>query len=354
MEHKDTLMWKELSSAPAALSALEERNAAALAAIAAEVKAEGIHGIYTAARGTSDHAMIYLKYLAETLLHIPAASGAPSVFTMYSSYVDLSGCLVIGCSQSGKAADVAEVIRAANACGAITVAITNDEGSPLAHLAKHHLCCFAGEEKSVAATKTFTCQLMLCLLLVNAIRGAATADAGAKLKAIAGTLDALAEETAARIGSASGCFVLGRGVTSAIAYECALKLQETSYMMARAYHSSDFYHGPMAMISEGMPVLLYASRHSLDSAMDDDHTKDYVACAGKMTELGADLYVITDNPDAFEGINATCAAVPTIGNEEEQAMAFAMFAQMLACKVSVAKGNNPDSPRALKKVTITK
>ena len=355
MKYTETLMWKELNEAPAVLKTLAQKNADVLQKIAQDAK--NVTGIYTAARGTSDHAMIYLKYLAESILGLPTASGAPSVATMYEGKLNLKNYLVIGCSQSGKAADVMEIVRAGNDCGAVTVAITNDEPSPLAKLAKYHLCCFAGEEKSVAATKTFSCQLYLSLLLVNALAGkdgACIGEIGTLLENALSSIDKATDSMAKDFVEAQECFVLSRGVSSALAFECGLKLQETCYIRARAYHSSDFYHGPMAMIGNGTKVILFASAHSLCGASEEVHRADCRKCAEKMCELGADLYIVTDDDEAYEDLLAHIVKVPGGKSEAQTVFFFALTAQMLACKTSCGKGLSPDSPRALKKVTVTK
>lgn len=355
MDYKSTLMWKELNEAKDVLKTLRERNAGVLQSVAAAAEKAGVANVYTAARGTSDHAMIFLKYLIEGRLGIPVASGAPSAVTMYGAKMKFSNALVIGCSQSGKAADVMEIVRAGNESGAVTVAITNDEQSPLAKLAQYHLYCNAGEEKSVAATKTFSSQLYLSLLLADALGAGIGADGiGELLEKSSPAVDAATDGMVKEFIGAEECFLLGRGVSSALAFECGLKLQETCYIRARAYHSSDFYHGPMAMVGKGTKVILFASRHSLNAATDEVHREDYVKCARKMEELGADLFIVTDDADSFRGMNAHVELIPGGKTEAETAFCFALAAQMLACKVSCGKGLSPDEPRALKKVTITK
>ena len=352
MNYRDTLMWKELNEAPAILQTLAQKNAKALAGIAAAAKEAAIAGVYTAARGTSDHAMIYFKYLCEAQCGLPVASGAPSVVTMYGGGLALGKFLTVGCSQSGKAADVLAVIERAKACGAPTVAITNDEESPLAKAADFHLYCNAGEEKSVAATKTFSAQIALARLLAGALSGT-PADAAADLAVqCVPVADAVTDEAAKAFAGAEDCFTLGRGITAAIAFECGLKLQETCYIKARAYHSSDFYHGPMAMIGKGTKVILFASGKALGGNA-APLREDSVKCANKMLELGADLYIVTDDAALFAGLPAKVLAVPGGKTEAETAQSLALAAQMLACKTSCLRGLNPDSPRALKKVTVT-
>lgn len=357
MQYKDTLMWQELNLAPQVLETLAQKNKAVLEKIAAEIAKKRPANIYTAARGTSDHAMIFFKYLVESTSGIPVASGAPSVVTMYGAKLKLEKSLVVACSQSGKAADVMEIVKNANECGAITVAITNDEESPLAKLAQYHLCCFAGEEKSVAATKTFCSQLYLAQLLADLLAGSkdkALPALGKQLAEDAKKIDAATDSMVDAFVHTDECFILSRGVSSAIAFECGLKLQETCYIRARAYHSSDFYHGPMAMVGEGTKVILFASKNGLTAASEGVHREDYLKCADKMIELGADLYVVTDDAASFAGKKAHIVEIPGGENEALTMYRFALTAQMLACKVSCGKGRNPDSPRALKKVTVTK
>ena len=355
MEHKSTAMWKELNETPSVLGTLRKKNAAVLEAVGAAARKAGVSFVCTAARGTSDHAMMYLKYIVESELGIPVASCAPSAVTMYGAKMNFARSLVVGCSQSGKAADVIEIVKAANASGAVTVAVTNDPSSPLAQAAQFSLDCGAGPETSVAATKTFCSQLYLAALLCETLGGkAADARLGEALAAAVSAIDAATDEMAKDYVGAQDCFVLGRGVTAAVAFECALKLQETCYIRARAYHGSDFYHGPMAMVGQGTKVILFASKHSLAAATDGVHRADFLQCADKMLELGADLTVFTDDAEAFAGKAAKVVSLPSLGAEDAQIFAFAMAAQMLACKVSLGRGLSPDAPRALKKVTITR
>lgn len=357
MNYTETLMWKELNETPEILKTLSGKNAETIKKIAQAISEKKPYNIYTAARGTSDHAMLYFKYLVESTSGYPVASGAPSVVTVYNGKPRFEKTMVVACSQSGKAADVMEIVKQANACGGITVAITNDENSPLAKLAQYHLCCFAGEEKSVAATKTFCSQLYLAHLLADVLAGkddVCLAELGKKLSAETKMIDAATDKIYHDFVENEECFILSRGVSSALAFECGLKLQETCYIRARAYHSSDFYHGPMAMIGEGTKVILFASKNSFGAGSNMVHLEDTLKCANKMIELGAALYVVTDTAESFENKSAKIVEVPEGEDESLTVFRFAMAAQMLACKVSCGKGRNPDSPRALKKVTVTK
>ena len=164
MEYKETLMWQELNEAPAVLETLQEKNAAVLGQIVKAVRDAQITNVYTAARGTSDHAMIYFKYLAESLLGLPVASGAPAVATMYGAKLALGHSLVIGCSQSGKAADVMEVVREANESGAVTVAITNGRKEPARRTCKVSSVLFCGRRKERGGDEDVQCAVVFVLV----------------------------------------------------------------------------------------------------------------------------------------------------------------------------------------------
>ena len=246
------------------LNTLREKNVKTLTEIVASIeKKEKIFYVYTAARGASDHAMIFLKYLLESKLGIPVASDAPSAVTMYGAKINFKNALVIGCSQSGKAANVMGIIKAGNESGAVTVVITNDEESPLAKMAQYHLYCNAGEEKSVGATKTFCRQLYLSILLVEPLDAEIKADEiGNFLDKTTPAIDAMTSGMAKEFVGVEECFILSRRLTSVLAFELGVKLQETCYIRARAYHGSDFYQGSMAMVGKGTKVILIASNYS--------------------------------------------------------------------------------------------
>ncbi len=358
---KSTLMWKEINETPETFARIKRNNSKIMAELVSEIKAKGINGIYVAGRGTSDHALMYFKYVCEIFAGIPVAYAASSVITLYNGKLNLKNQLVIGCSQSGKAADVLEVIRRAKENGAITVSVTNDETSPLAKEAGYHLFCSAGEEKSVAATKTFSAQLYIMLWLASSL--AENERAIRMLDAYTDTLPSVMEKISEEtekiapefIDMQSG-FILSRGVTYPIALEGSLKLQETSYVQMKGYPSSDFYHGPMAMVSEGTPVFIYSAKYNYnDASLADAHKADQEKCIEKMIELGAKVVLVTDDKDykKYEG-RAIVALLPETCCESFAMFSFALFAQMFACRISCGKGRNPDSPRALNKVTITK
>lgn len=360
MNYRDTYMWKEIAQSESVVEKLFPAIAPTVNEITTACEMRQIKHIFLAGRGTSDHALLFFKYVTEINSPYTASLVAPSVVTMYDGKADFSGSLVIGCSQSGCAADVRAIVERANEQGAVTVAITNDEQSPLAKEAKYHLFLNAEKEISVAATKTFTAQLYTLLTLSCAL--AKRADLVAKYATLSTRMasyyaqaDFLTDAEAQELKSVNDGFILARGITYAIAFESALKLAETSYMKMRGYASSDFYHGPMAMVDEGTKVLLYAPSASTGSAeRDEAHLQDRKKCIEKMLSLKANLTIITDDEALNEyASQAKIATFDRIGDEIESTFAFALYAQMLACKTSCLKGNNPDSPKALQKVTVT-
>ena len=344
-----TLMWDEIREEPQVVENCLNRNMGLISEIVGHIKRLDIDHIMIAARGTSDHAAVYAKYIMEITLGIPVTLVAPSVFTVYHKNLKMDRTLVIGISQSGKAADVLEVLKAANSAGALTVSITNFQDSPLATEARYHLDCSAGLEKSVAATKTFLAQLTLLAALT-----AVWADEKVLLDEIRkiplGIEDIIKNseyisEKVQRYRYMEECFVLARGVNYSIALESALKIQETCYVRAKAYATSDFYHGPYAMIEKNMPVFVFAP--------DGPSQSDVKEMIVKLKGSGAELIIISNNKELQE-LGECSFTIPATNNDILSPFYNVVIAQIFACNLALAKGLNPDSPRELNKVTITK
>ena len=360
MKHTETLMWKEINDTPLVFGEIQSANRKVMEELVKAIKTSSATNFVAAARGTSDHALIYFKYVLEVSSQYTVGLSAPSVVTMYKGKINYTNSIIIGCSQSGKAADVLEIIKKGNEQGAITIAITNDTNSPMAKEAKFHLFCNAGEEKSVAATKTFSSQLYLLLWLALELSGDKE-----NLKVIKGfkreietvipQIDALTTKYADKFKDMKSGFVLSRGITYPIALEATLKLQETCYIQMKGYAGSDFYHGPMAMVNEETPVIIFCAQNEGDADIQSIIRADQIKCVEKMLSLNAPVLLVT-NDCLLTGRFAKCndALIHFGVSEEFMMFAFALFAQMFACKISCAIGNNPDSPRALNKVTITK
>src|SRR5215208_4959642 len=219
----------------------------------------GLRSVMIAARGTSDNAALYAKYLFELLLGVPTALASPSTFTLFESRMNLEGVLVVGISQSGESQDVLETIRRSGELGARTLTVTNDEGSSMAEAAQHHFFLRAGKEESVAATKTYIAELMMLYLLVSALKG--EERLGHEVRRLPELSREVLEaqwEGTERYRYAQYMVVTSRGYNLATAEEAALKLMETTYVVAQAFSAADLRHGPIAMIGHDFPVLAIA------------------------------------------------------------------------------------------------
>lgn len=342
-------MWDEIWEQPIVLGRCFEKNIDIIKSLVKTIKERNIGLVCIAARGTSDHAAVYGKYVLELVLGIPVSLAASSVFTIYQKDLKLKNALVIGISQSGKAADVLEVIKEANKQGAITVSITNSQDSPLATEAMFHLDCAAEQEKSVAATKTFTAEIYLLAQL--AMEWLGDAKLKEQIMAIPKELSHVfeisntIEERVERYRFMQECFVLARGINYAVSLEAALKIQETTYVRAKAFATSDFQHGPIAMIDSDIPVIIFAP--------EGPTLKDLTEMAQKLKQENVELIMVSNNKELLE--MGTCSfRIPETNNDIISPFFNVVVAQMFACKLAVTKGLDPDNPRRLRKVTITK
>lgn len=345
-----SLLFDEISQQPQVLASAREKNQAVISAIAEEFKSLGLDSVYFAARGTSDHACIYAQYLFAVCAGIPCTLGTPSVISKYGAKMNFAHSAVIGVSQSGKAADVLAVIDQANEAGKLTIAITNDEESPLAKTAKYHLFCGAGLEKSIAATKTFTAQMYLLACLCAEISGngelsdaldKVSGDVASLLSYMPDTLTGFAEKYKAE----TNMFILGRGLVYPIALEGALKILETNRICVKGNAISDFYHGPLAQVHENTLVMVLAAK----GAAFDDAT----AMIKRLDEIGADVLVFT-NDEELKNSRENCIYVQDTGCEMTMPYVMAATMQLFAYKLTEVKGIDPNVSPVLKKITITK
>ena len=341
-------MWQEIFEQPQVLKRCLKDNDTMMDQVVGEIERRQINNVVIAARGTSDHAGIYGKYIMEYALGLPVALAAPSIVTMYNRDLKLQNSLVIGISQSGKAEDVRAVIDNAKKQGALAITITNDDQSPLAKAADYHLYTNAGLEESVAATKTFTSQMMMLALLVakwakdDAFRKE-LCNIPEQMEQVLALADPIIERVQ-RYRYMEDCFVLSRGVNYAIALEGSLKIQETTYVRAKGYAISDFHHGPFAMIEDDTPVIVYAP--------EGPSKADAKEMLEKLRSVHAEIIVITNAKDM--GDDVITFMIPETDNDMITPFYNVVWAQMFACQLALAKGHNPDQPRGLKKVTITR
>ncbi len=344
-----TKMWEEIMEQPLVLKKTIETNSKIIDELIKELQTREISTVIIAARGTSDHAAVYAKYAIETLVGIPVSLAAPSVVTMYNKRINMKNCFVMGISQSGKAADVIEVVKSAAEQGAVTMSVTNFVDSPLAEAAKFHLFCDTGVEKSVAATKTFTSTVYL---LINFIaKWAKNTELQEELKGVPDIMNRLfdkadrLDEIVTKYRFMQECFVLARGINYSIALEAALKIQETTYIRAKAFATSDFHHGPFAMLERDMPVIVYAPA--------GPSLKDITEMVNKVKDSEADILIVSNNKELL-GMGNSSIEIPENLSDYVSPLINVVVAQMFAGKLSVLKGLNPDSPRGLNKVTITR
>jgi glucosamine--fructose-6-phosphate aminotransferase (isomerizing) len=343
-------MAADIAEQPEAYARLLEPERAGLIARVAEAIAERSprHVVFTA-RGTSDHAALYAAYLTEIRLGLPAGLASPSAITVFGARPDLSQALVVGVSQSGGSPDLCEVLRAARETGALTLAVTNSPGSPLAEAAGLSVDVGAGHERAVAATKTYTAELLTLLMLIEGVRAGGGALPRAERAVLEGLPDLAAKtladpspaELAPRYRFAAQVVTTGRGYAYPTAREAALKLMETSYLPALAFSGADLLHGPLAMADPHVPVLAVVGAGPGGAAM-----RDVLARLGERRSV-----VVAVGPADVPGAAARIG-VPEV-DERYAPLLDILPLQRLALALALARGEDPDAPRGLRKVTST-
>ena len=340
LQPEETLMFQEAASASSVIAQQFAANAPLIAAAVERLNAFAPRSIVTCARGSSDHAATYAKYLFETRLGLVTSSAAPSITSIYFAKQQLEGTLYIAISQSGKSPDLLASVEQAKAGGALTLALVNVEDSPLAQLADIVIPLRAGSEKSVAATKSYLATLGAIMHLVSEWGN----DDELK-KALNSLPQSLAQawendwqSVVDGLKDARNLFVIGRGIGFGAAQEAALKLKETCGLHAEAFSAAEVKHGPMAIVGEGFPVLLFAQQDKtlagMDSLVEDFRARD------------AKVFV------ASESISGSLPVVQGAHPAIAPMLAVQSFYRM-ANALSIARGYNPDEPPHLRKVTET-
>jgi glucosamine--fructose-6-phosphate aminotransferase (isomerizing) len=359
-----TSIWHEIHEQPAAIQRALTATLPVIREVASEVRRREIDLIVLVARGTSDHAALYAQYVFQYLNGIPVALGTPSIVTLYGARLHLQHALVIGISQSGAAPDVSEVLQSAREGGALTLCITNVEASLLATVADYVLYCNAGQEVSVAATKTYTTTCAILAQLSAHLPGgealAPSLECVPDLVTAALHSEAQISAVVARYVHARDCVVLGRAFNYSTARETALKLAETCYLVATPFSTADFRHGPAALIEYGRPVILYAPAGRT--------LTDTYEVLQLLNERQADTIVIAEDtrllelattplqvhlPAPTDLISGHGASAPVTVAELLAPLPYIVYGQFLALYLSLNKGLNPDQPRGLSKVTRT-
>ena len=305
--------------------------------------------VVLAARGTSDNAALFGRYLLEITTGIPVSLAAPSIYTLYGARIDFRGALVVAVSQSGESTDTNLVVSQARKQGALTVGITNEASSSLAKLAEHVFFVRAGKEKSVAATKTYTGQVLMLYLLAYALGAKLRPDDLARIPERVHLALRTEREIAAlseRYRFMDHCVVVGRGLNYANAFEFSLKLMETCYVVAERFSSADFLHGPIAMVEPNFPVFVFAPTGVTCPPV--------LEAIAKLKALDAETVVITDVGNALAAGAATrVIRLPQRMRELYTPIPYIIPAQIFAASLADQKGLNPDHPRTLTKVTLT-
>ena len=345
-----SFMLKEIHEQPEVISRMAHAEQENVAKLAAEIKSRDIDFVIMAARGTSDHAAIYGKYLLEIKNGLAVGLADPSVYTLYSAKIKMDRALVIGISQSGQATDVAEYLKQSKASGALTASITNVPGSTLTQIADHNILCHAGQEQGVAATKTYTSTLAALYLLSASLSN----DVKHAKKQLLGCAEAMksslsigsyCEAKAERYRFMQDGYVISRGLNYCTALEAALKLAETSYVGMLAYSAADFVHGPIAAVHESESCFLCAPPGKAYSTM--------VEMAARLSERKAEVAIISSEEEILSYATTPFKLDVTV-DEELSPLLYIVPAQMLAYYLAITRGFDPDRPRGLSKVTLTR
>ena len=314
------------------------------------IQKRDVQYVFLAARGTSDNAGRYANYLLGALNGLPLALATPSLFTYYKQPPKLKNALVIGISQSGQSPDIVSVLQEGKKQNCLTLAITNEANSPLAQTSDFVLDIHAGAEKAVAATKTYTTELMAIAMLSAALSGnkklwGELSKVPDWMKQALKQNDFIAQ-SAQRYRYIDQTVVLGRGFNYATAFEWALKLKELTYIIAEPYSSADFQHGPIAMVHSGFPVMAVVSKGRVFDSMLRmiQRLKD---------DFFAELVVISNSKKALS-LAKTPISIPADVPEWLSPLINILPAQLFAYHLTVAKGYNTEQPRSIRKVTETK
>lgn len=344
-----THLEQEIAAQPDVLRKLHQEEFDHIGHIAEQIRTVKPSYVVIVARGTSDNAARYAQYTLGALAGLPVALATPSLTTLYDATPRLDGALVIGISQSGKSLEPTRVLEVAHDQGAVlTLSLSNDPESPLAKVADHHIALHAGLEKSLAATKTYTAQLMALALLAGHLGGAdGWQDAVKRVPDwVKYTLDINKDTRSAadRYTFMTHCVTLARGFNYCTGFEIALKLKELTYVVAEAYSSADFHHGPKAIVEPGFPLIAIAPEGKSLASMRES--------LATLHESGADMAIVSNADDVLAQARLPLR-IPQSVPEWLTPLVAVVPGQLLALGLSEARGIDVDAPRGLNKVTIT-
>jgi glutamine---fructose-6-phosphate transaminase (isomerizing) len=345
---ENTRLYQEIHQEPDVIRKLIGKPQDAIRSLAKEIKDRKIKHVFIAARGTSDNAGRYAKYLLGAHNHLLVSLATPSLFTIYEQTPVLSDCLVLGISQSGKSPDIVSVLAEGKKQGALTAAITNYPESDLGKAADIVLDLQAGEELSLAATKTYIAELTSIAILSTELSGSeqhwqdlqnlpALFDKGFINESY---IDNLVE----RYRYITHCVVISRGFNYSSAFEFSLKMKELTYTIAEPYSSADFVHGPIALVDRGFPVFIMAPSGKME--------KEMQALAEKVQKRQAEVVMVSDHADLLD-LTDHKIELPSGVPEWLSPISAILPAQMFAMYLAQTRGFDIDNPRGLNKVTET-
>jgi glutamine---fructose-6-phosphate transaminase (isomerizing) len=342
-------LWTEIYEQPEVLEKMLRAGRQKAAGIAAGLDRREVRYVVVAARGSSDNAARYAQYLWGARNRLSVGLAAPSLFSKYGRAPSLDGALVVGISQSGRSPDLLAVMEEARSQGRPTLTITNEPASPMAAASDFVFDLDAGPEHAVAATKTYSAQLLAIAMLSQALAG--DSEMWSRLEVLPGQVEeALGRSNAIQTlahwyREMERCAVLGRGFNHATAFEWGLKLQELCRVLAHPFSTADFQHGPVALVEPGFPILAVVPAGPL-------HADEHRLLAHLRDERGAELFVISDQAETLE-LSERRVPLPRETPDWLSPISSAVIAQLFCHHLSVAKGLDPDSPRGLRKVTRT-
>jgi glucosamine--fructose-6-phosphate aminotransferase (isomerizing) len=341
-------LHSEITEQPDRIKALLSSQRKTVERIAAEIQKRDIQYVFLAARGTSDNAGRYANYLLGAQNGLPLALATPSLFTYYKQPPKLKNALVIGISQSGQSPDIVSVLEEGKKQNCLTLSLTNEPTSPLAQASDFVIDLKAGPEKAVAATKTYTSELMAVAMLSTALSGnkkawVDLAKVPAWMKQVLKQNDFISQ-AAQRYRYIDQTVVLGRGFNYATAFEWALKMKELTYIIAEPYSSADFAHGPIAMMVSGYPVFAVAPKGKVFDSM--------LEMLKRLRDLSAELVVISNDKRALS-LAQVPLTIPADVPEWLSPLVSILLAQLFAYHLTIAKGYDTEQPRSIRKVTET-
>jgi len=342
-------LYQEIHQQPDTLAGLITAENDNIGRVCGELAQRRITNVFIAARGTSDNAGRYAQYLLGAINRLPVGLATPSLFSLYHRPPRFQDALVIGISQSGASPDIVSVLSEARMQGAAALALTNEPDSPLARAADYIIPLHAGQENSVAATKTYTTQLMALALLSAGLAGDRSMvktleRIPEQMRTVLGMSDSIARATE-RFRYMRVCVVIGRGFNYATAYETALKIKELTYVLAEPYSSADFLHGPVALVEESFPTLVIAPSGAMQ-----DELKDFIQT---LKTRGAEVIVMSDADDILQ-LARIPIRVPVSVPEWVSPLVSILPGQLFAMHLAHVRDYDVDRPRGLRKVTETR